>query len=155
METIGRNVLVVALLVTAAGSVRAADDTWNATFDSGPRFANESGPQIEPTGLILSTTPRTKTLFSGAIGRNLGSSPLYIDRPQIEGLGSDRLGWTGSSGLHQPDTMDQGLMANQYFELQSSSRFTPTIGGGIGVANASAGVPGSLGSGRNAANSIS
>lgn len=143
MESIARNVLVGALLVASSVSARATDDAWNATFDALPRFASESQPLVEPTGLILSTTPRSKTLFGGVIGRNLGSSPLDIDRHRFEGLGSERLGWTVGSSL-EPDTTNPGLMANQYFDFQSSSRFTPTIGGGIGVANAPGGTPGSL-----------
>lgn len=142
MESVRRNVLVVGLLAGAASAACAAGDDWYATFDTGPRFANES--QIEPSGLILSTTPRSKTLFGGVVGRSVGSSPLEIDRMHVEGLGAERLGWNVGAGL-EPDTGSQGLMANQYFDFRSSSRLTPTIGGGIGVSNATGIVPGSLG----------
>ncbi|MDX1432613.1 MAG: hypothetical protein R3286_09210 [Gammaproteobacteria bacterium] len=144
MDSVRRKVLVVGWLAAAASAACAAGDDWNATFDTGPRFANEALIELEPSGLVLSTTPRSKTLFGGLVGRGIGSSPLEVGRVPVDGLGSERLGWNVGAGL-EPDVGSQGLMANQYFDFRSSSRFTPTIGGGIGVSNVPGIVPGTPG----------
>lgn len=134
MHGICRLISVVAVSLAFAATAHAQGSRWYAAVGGGASFTNDV--DVSASGLSASAEVDTGFLVTGAFG-------AFIDKFRVEGeinytqADLDSTPILGSTVPLGGDMSTTSFMVNGYYEFDTSSKWFPYVGGGIGVANVS------------------
>jgi opacity protein-like surface antigen len=124
-----------ASLLIACGMAAQANNGWYLSASGGPTFADDVNFTVQ--GRNVTAEFDTGFNINGALGYRFGRFRLEGELAYLKNnLG--KFSFRGSDLDADGDLSILGGLASLYFDILTNSRWTPYLGGGIGIANVSA-----------------